>query len=153
MVLVDLFQSTKLSQRKFINQWLRSINVYGFRITKIFIRRISDWVIACSLDIQLFQRNSVIKMMALVHKQFASPKYVEMWKYSWFKAGYLDEHPQEFLNPVDYCFGKRSGLEKCSFCEQAEFIRCSFCEKLLCFTHFWGAVDGLGHWCAGETVR
>ena len=92
-------------------------------------------------------------LVAVVHKQFASPKYVEMWKYSWFKARYLDEHPQEFLNPVDYCFGKRSGLEKCSFCEQAEFIRCSFCEKLLCFTHFWDAVDGLGHWCAGETVR
>ena len=92
-------------------------------------------------------------LQTLVHKQFASPKYVEMWKYSWFKTGYLDEHPQEFLNPVDYCFGKRSGLEKCSFCEQTEFIRCSFCEKLLCFTHFWDAVDGLGQWCAGETVR
>ena len=36
-------------------------------------------------------------LQTLVHKQFASPKYVEMWKYSWFKAGYLDEHPQDFL--------------------------------------------------------
>ena len=70
--------------------------------------------------------------------QFASPKYVQMWKYSWFKAGYLDEHPQEFLNPVDYCFGKRSGLEKCSSCEQAEFITCSFCGETSLFYSLLG---------------
>ena len=87
---------------------------------------ISDWVIACSLDVQLFQRNSVIKIMALVHKQFAAPRFRDMWKYSWFKAGYLDARPPEFLNPVDYCFGNRSRLEKCIHCDQPEFIMCSF---------------------------
>ena len=127
---------------------MQPLDVYGFRIVKTFIRRISDWVIACSLDVQLFQRNSVIKMMALVHKQFAAPRYRDMWKYSWFKAGYLDARPPEFLNPVDYCFGKRTGLETCIHCNQPEFIMCSFCERLLCFTHFWDGFDGHGHWCA-----
>ena len=114
---------------------------------------ISDWVIACSLDVQLFQRNSVIKIMALVHKQFAAPRFRDMWKYSWFKAGYLDARPPEFLNPVDYCFGNRSRLEKCIHCDQPEFIMCSFCEILLCFTHFWDGLDGHGHWCANGSVH
>ena len=76
-----------------------------------------------------------------------------MWKYSWFKAGLLEERPPEFLNPVDFCFGKRSGLGICSCCDQPEFIMCSYCEQLLGFHHFWHGPNGLGHWCVMEHVH
>ena len=76
-----------------------------------------------------------------------------MWKYSWFKAGLLEERPPEFLNPVDFSFGKRSGLGICSCCDQPEFIMCSHCEQLLCFHHFWHGPNGLGHWCVMEHVH
>ena len=29
-----------------------------------------------------------------------------------------------------------------------EFVKCGWCERLLCFDHFWGAVDEFGHLCA-----
>ena len=36
----------------------------------------------------------------------------------------------------------------CNFWPQPEFVKCGWCQRLLCFDHFWGAVDEFGHFCA-----
>ena len=100
------------------------------------------------LDVKIFHRDSVIKLMSLVHKQFGSPRFRPMWIYAWHKAGYLDERPVEFLNPVQYCFSDRSGADSCCFCRQPEFVKCGWCTRLLCFDHFWGGSDDFGHLCS-----
>ena len=76
-----------------------------------------------------------------------------MWKYSWFKAELLEERLLEFLNPVDFCFGKRSGLRIRSCCNQPEFIMCSYCEQFFCFCHFRHGLNGPGDWCVMEHVH
>ena len=43
---------------------VQTIDVYGFRLIKVFMRRISDWVLMYSIDVQLCQRNNVAKIVA-----------------------------------------------------------------------------------------
>ena len=93
MVMVADFQIANQEQKTFLKE-----------IKKKFLLRIST-------RLRILDPN----LQTLVHKQFASPKYVEMWKYSWFKAGYLDEHPQEFLNPVRLLFWQKIWFGKMFF--------------------------------------
>ena len=86
---------------------IQTLDVYEFRIIKAFIRKIEDWVIMDLLDLRIHQRNNVIKLISLVHRQFASPRFRDMWRFAWHKAGYLDQRPPEFLNPLHYCVGDR----------------------------------------------
>ena len=126
---------------------VQTLDVYGFRLIKAFMRRISDWVLMYSIDVQLFQRNNVIKMVSLTHNQFHCPRFENMWKYSWFKAGYLDERPLEFQTPAHHCFATFTAFDLCCYCAEPAFIRCAWCKTLLCFRNFWGGADQFGHYC------
>jgi hypothetical protein len=114
---------------------VQPLDVYGFRIWKDFVRKFSDRIIMDHLDVNLHLRNDIIKLQSLVHNQFSSPRFVNMFKYSWFKCGYLEERPPNFQNPTEFCFAS-NGTE-CHECSEFHFIICSWCKKSLCFTHFY----------------
>ena len=61
-----------------------------------------------------------------------------MFKYGWYKAGYLSDHPNVYMTPVEYCFNP-AVLENCEVedCDSVAYIRCSWCTKQLCFEDFY----------------
>ncbi|KYN10456.1 hypothetical protein ALC57_17407, partial [Trachymyrmex cornetzi] len=65
---------------------------------------LSDIILIYNYDVNLHLRNNIIKIQSLIHNQLSSPRFINLFKYSWYKSGYLQEKPPEFDNPVDYCF-------------------------------------------------
>ena len=116
---------------------IQPLDVFFFRPWKNFIRYFSDNVILHNnkYDINLHHRNNVIKLQSLIHNQFASPRFQNLIKYSWYKSGYIKEKPLEFDNPVDFCF--KNCESSCEICNVCAVIRCAWCKKSLCIIHFF----------------
>ena len=83
---------------------VQPLDVYGFRIWRNYVRHFYDSVILLDYELNLHIRNNIIKLQSLVHNQLSSPRYHSLFKYSWFKSGYVAEKPGEFENPVDFSF-------------------------------------------------
>ena len=102
------------------------------------MRHFSESVILLDYDLNLHIRNNIIKLQSLVHNQLSSPRYRTLFKYFWFKSGYVAEKPGEFENPVEFSFKPFSNtLCKISGCQNVAEIRCLWCKKSLCFKHFF----------------
>ncbi|KAL1487471.1 hypothetical protein ABEB36_008988 [Hypothenemus hampei] len=114
---------------------IQPLDVFGFRVWKNFVRKFSDAVLLYNYDINLHERNNLIKLQSLVHNQLSSPRYTNLFKYSWFKSGYIEERPPEFENPVEYSFN--TVASKCDLCNQVAVFKCGWCKKNLCFKHFF----------------
>ncbi|XP_076386074.1 uncharacterized protein LOC143264143 [Megachile rotundata] len=112
---------------------VQPLDVYGFRIWKSFARKISDLVISLNININLYARDNILKMQGLIHRQLQAPRYKSLFQYAWYRCGYTENRPQEFENPVEFCFTKLSTM-KCDYCENVVIIRCSWCKEHLCFT-------------------
>ncbi|XP_076545224.1 LOW QUALITY PROTEIN: uncharacterized protein LOC143305442 [Osmia lignaria lignaria] len=68
-------------------------DVFGFRVRKNFVRNFSDRVLL------------IIKLQSLTHNQLSFPRFRELFIYSWYKSGYLEQRSdQQFENPVDFYF-------------------------------------------------
>lgn len=118
---------------------IQPLDVYGFRIWKNFVRTFSDRVVLFNYDINLHLRNNIIKLQSLTHIQLSSPRFYNLFKYAWFKSGYIEERPSQFENPVDFCFSGKDiqNILRCSICKAPAVIRCSWCKQYLCMHHFF----------------
>jgi hypothetical protein len=117
---------------------IQPLDVYGFRIWKNYMRQFSDNVILMGYDIKLHGRNDVIKLQSLVHNQLCSPRYKNLFKYSWYKSGYIDKQPDNFDNPVEFSFGDSCNTHcEVEGCRNVAIVRCGWCKKSLCFKHFY----------------
>lgn len=85
-------------------------------------------------DFSLAKRENSLSLLDLVWYQFTAPQFKEFSKYSWYRAGYLKEHPDEFETPVQFCTGYK-GYQKCENdnCREFCFLKCSHCNKHFCF--------------------
>lgn len=117
---------------------IQPLDVFGFRVWKNFIRHFSDTVVLMDYDLNLHLRNNIIKLQSLTHNQLSSPRYINLFKYAWFKSGYLETKPDSFENPVSFAFGE-SCKTHCEVpgCNNIAIIRCSWCKKSLCLEHFF----------------
>jgi len=61
---------------------IQPLDVYEFRIWKNFAKRFSDTVLLLESDINLHERNNIIKLQSLIHNQLSSPRYHNLFKYS-----------------------------------------------------------------------
>jgi hypothetical protein len=118
---------------------IQPLDKYGFCLWKNFVRKFSDRVLIDGININLCQRNNILKLQSLVHNQFSSPRFENLFKYSWFACGYTDFHPGYFENPVEFCFNVN---DKLCFkldlqCSSVSFINCSWCNNSFCFEHFF----------------
>jgi hypothetical protein len=111
---------------------IQPLDVFGFRIWKNYVRHFSDSVILLNYEVTLHKRNDIVKLQSLVHNQLSSPRYINLFKYSWYKSGYIGEKPDEFDNPVEFAFGQMETV-KCEVasCNEVGVIRCSWCKKVL----------------------
>lgn len=114
---------------------IQPLDVFGFRIWKNFVRKFSDTVILLRSDINLHNRNNIIKLQSLTHNQLSSPRFINLFKYTWYKSGYLEERPTVFENPVDFCFKDMEPI--CDICGEIAVITCAWCKKKLCLKHFF----------------
>jgi len=127
---------------------IQPLDVYGFRLWKNFVRTFSDRVILLNYDINLHLRNNIIKLQSLTHIQLSSPRYHNLFKYAWFKSGYIEERPPQFETPVDFCFSGKDIQEipRCSICGAPAIIRCSWCKKYYCMHHFFEEYHDCKHY-------
>jgi hypothetical protein len=122
---------------------IQPLDVYFFRMWKDFIRKVSDRILLDRLEVNLFQRDNILKIQSITHNQFSASRFKNFIKYAWFKAGYIDQRPEAHVTPVQYCFEMDIFEQNCQkligdgVCEVATFIRCSHCELRLCFSHFY----------------
>jgi hypothetical protein len=82
------------------------LDVYGFRLWKNFIKVFSDTIILLDLGVKLHSRDTILKLQSLIHYQFSSPRFRDLFKYAWYKSGYIEERPPKFETPVEFCFKK-----------------------------------------------
>lgn len=106
------------------------------------IKSIKRIVILVYMSFQIYQRNNAFKLLSLIHNQFQSPRVKNFIKYAWFAAGYLEERPAHFIDPVKYSFDTAGDL--CTInvgtgspCIGGVFIKCLWCTQTLCFKHFF----------------
>ena len=114
---------------------LQPLDVYFFRMWKDFISKYSDKILLKEIKVNLSKRNNILKLQSFVHKQFSAPKFRDFIKYSWFKAGYVEERPNAFQTPNEYCF--KNLCDKCFECPEDSFITCAYCDRPICFVHIF----------------
>lgn len=121
------------------------LDVFFFRQRKAIVKTFYDHVQLEEIDIDLYQRDNVLKLQSLVHNQLSSDKFIAMGLYAWYAAGLREDRPQHFCTPVEVMFPKDSGSSSCSIpsCENNVLIRCTHCDTFFCFMHFF--VDEHGH--------
>ena len=116
--------------------------VFFFRPWKMYVRRISDYILLMNIDLSLKQQNNIIKLQSPVYFQFSAEKYKVIIRYAGFKAGYnVGGKDIVFLIPASFCFNSHP-TDECLEClkkgeKQPVFARCSHCENYYCFNHFY----------------
>lgn len=113
------------------------LDVYYNRQHKKIVRRIYDHVRLDRIDINLSERNNLIKLQSLVHSQMCSKVFRPMVQYAWFKSGLTEHDPGPFQNVKDICFTFQHDECCVTNCFNGPMIRCSWCSKELCFNHFF----------------
>ena len=115
---------------------LQPLDVYGFRQWKLFAKRITERINLHEIKVDIKHRLNIITMHSLIYDQLSSPKFNQMWRYSWYKSGYLDENPG-ITNVLENCFSYVEYNCEAEECGEISFIRCSHCEMSICFYHFF----------------
>jgi hypothetical protein len=116
---------------------IQPLDMYFNRQMKGIIRRIYDRVALDQLNIQMSDRNSIIKLVSLVYSQMAAPVFRKLVQYSWYASGYVETHPGNFSNVIETCFSFDSSSCEEERCLTPGFICCSWCRNVLCFRHFY----------------
>lgn len=132
--------SSILYNSRWYNDLIQPLDRFGFLQWKSYAKKFSEHVRIYCPNINVFKRNNILKLQALIHNQFSSPRYVTMWQYSFYLAGYLATKPS-FVNPIDFAFGDVTGTCNEYDCYSFIFVRCLWCKLKICFHHFFDDTD------------
>lgn len=118
---------------------IQPLDRYFNRQIKILIKRVYHHVALEQIDINLWERNNIIKLMSLIHNQLSSSIFKKMIRYSWFCSGYTNDDPSPFQNVLQICFPRSTLVDQCEEqnCIETAFINCAICSKKVCFEHFF----------------
>ena len=58
---------------------IKPLDVYGFRFWKNFVRKFSDIVILLNYNVNLHERNNIIRMQSLTHNQLSSQRFQDVF--------------------------------------------------------------------------
>lgn len=118
---------------------IQPCDVFFFRQWKYLAKRISSYVILhYHEEINLYERNNIIKLQCLIHNQLSASIYQDMIKYAWWKSTYPLSKPQMLLTVKQCCFSFQND-SSCYImnCYNTAFITCSICRNNVCFSHFF----------------
>ena len=108
------------------------------RQIKNFAKKLYNRVALDQLNVNLYERNNIIKLVSIIHNQLSAPVFKKMILYSWYASGYLKDDPSPFKNINDVCFSNLKNITcQTDKCHESSFITCSWCSKNLCLQHFF----------------
>jgi hypothetical protein len=118
---------------------IQPLDKYFNRQIKVLAKKIYNRVTLDELNVNLHERNNIIKLVSIIHNQLSAPVFKNMILYSWYASGYLQKNPSPFKNVNDVCFSSLTTYQSCQTdkCIEQAFITCSWCSKNLCFKHFF----------------
>jgi len=116
---------------------IQPLDAFFNRQMKVIPRQMYDRVMLDELDINMSERNNIIRLTSLNHNQLSSETFRRMIKYAWYASGYTDTHLGPFKTVVEVCFSFDIATCAAPSCNAGSFICCSWCHKPLCFTHFF----------------
>jgi len=128
---------TRLEIPKKTTDQIQPLDVFFNRQMKVIPRRLYDRVLLYELDINISERNNIIRLMSLTHNQLSAEVFRPMIQYTWYASGYIDNHPGSFKTVVEVCFSFDATICVAPSCDAATFISCSWCDKPLCLNHFF----------------
>jgi hypothetical protein len=128
---------TRLEIPKKTTDQNQPLDVFFNRSMKVIPRRLYDRVLLDELDINMSERNNIIRLMSLTHNQLSAKVFRPMIQYTWYASGYTDNHPKSFKTVGEVCFSFDTIICAAPSCDAAPFICCSWCDKPLCFNHFF----------------
>lgn len=113
---------------------LQPADVYFNRPFKSLFRRICNKVRWRHNNFILSQRANLLSILDMLYYQCKAPRFQNLLKYAWYRAGFLKKHPDEFKTPIQYCL-KFRGYMKCEAeaCRNLCFFRCAYCGTHYCF--------------------
>ena len=112
---------------------IQPLDVYFFRPYKNFIKYVTDTIVL-SRDTNIWHRDKFLALQSFTLYQFSAPLFRNMIRFAFHKAGYLDEEPEAFQTPIQYCFDSLT-TDCCSQCEVIAVVRCAHCTQCFCLDH------------------
>ena len=76
-------------------------------------KRLYNRVALDHLNVILHERNPLIKLVSLIHKQLSAPVFENMILYSWYSCAYLKDDPSPFKNVNEVCFPNLTINQNC----------------------------------------
>ena len=118
---------------------LQPLDTFFNRQIKNFIKKVHQLVALDEIDVHMSDRNNIIKLVSLLHKQLSAPVFGPMIRYAWYAASLLKDDPSPFQSVLEVCFPSATTNEGCNVhnFEESVFITCAICFKKLCFTDFF----------------
>ena len=116
---------------------IQPLDVCFNRQYKMIGRKLYEYVRLHCIDINLAQRNNIIKTNSLIRNQLSSKEFNAMIKYARYKFGYLTVYPGNFRDVKQICFTWNDPSYSAYMCQETIFICCSWCSKSLCLNHFF----------------
>ncbi|VDP40004.1 unnamed protein product [Heligmosomoides polygyrus] len=116
---------------------IQPLDVFFFGPMKNVMERVRTCAMVSNVAFNMTQRDSTLKIISQIYRMFCAPRFSNFLKYSWYKAGYVDDHPGPFVTPGEYLFN--FGTIDCfvSDCKETACVRCAVCEEHVCFAHFF----------------
>ncbi|KAF4532005.1 hypothetical protein B566_EDAN006550 [Ephemera danica] len=113
------------------------LDKFGFRPGKVYFRKIVEYIILKEIPFVLSKRQNIIFVLAFFVRQLSSPRYNNLWKYSWHACGYTEDHPGPFVTPAQFAFDHDCRVCESPSCRNEAMLRCSWCRSVLCFDHLF----------------
>lgn len=116
---------------------IQPLDVGFFRTYKNFVKHITDSLVI-SGTINIWSRENWLKLQSFAHFTFSAPRFREFIKYAFYSPGYLQDHPQPYQTPIEYCFyhlNHATRICQISDCTDFVFAKCAHCELSLCLEH------------------
>lgn len=120
---------------------LQPLDVGFFLQLKKFIRRIAEEALVQSRTSEISDRAGIINLMSLIHNQFQSPAYHDLWTYSWRNTDPSFSEDEIAMVPPPTAMQIQFGYDpadSCTYqdCHEEVIMRCSHCGEPICLTHF-----------------
>ena len=107
--------------------------------SKNFIKKLYNSAALRGIDISMYKRNNISKLVSLVYNQLCSPIFHKIIQYTRYACSYTKENSSPFKNINDVCFPYEEAYTECEahHCLEIILATCAYCAKKLCFNHFF----------------
>ena len=115
--------------------FVQPLDVFGSRFWKSFVIHFNDLVILHDVDVNSHLRDNILRIQPFTHNQSSSPRFHNLWKYSWYKPGFHNERPPKTETPESFVFRNPHVSDQCSKGEDISMITRACCKICSCLQH------------------